>query len=248
VDDRLRRSAAHVVVTAEALDDGTGATLEAADHHHLAAVLRLRPGEAVTATDGAGRWRPYRWTGAGLAVDGAVVDEPAPAPAVTVGFAPTKGDRPEWTVQKLTELGVDEIVVLRAERSVVRWEGGRAAQAVSRLERVAREAAMQSRRCHVPHIRPPTRLADVAGAAIAEPGGMPPSLDHPVVLVGPEGGWSERELALELPRVALGPLVLRAETAALAAAVLLTSLRHRMVATEGGQLSYTVRPDRVRGS
>lgn len=106
---------------------------------------------------------------------------------------------------------------------------------------------MQSRGCHVPRIGAPRPPADVAGAALAEPGGAPPSLDRPVVLVGPEGGWAEEELALDLPRVSLGPLVLRAETAAVAAGVLLTSLRHKLVATERGQVGYTG-ADRVRGS
>ncbi len=72
--------------------------------------------------------------------------------ALTVGFALVKGERPELIVQKLTELGIDRIVPFVAERSVVRWDGDRAAGHVERLRRVAREAAMQSRRCWLPEV------------------------------------------------------------------------------------------------
>ncbi|MHB8506627.1 MAG: RsmE family RNA methyltransferase, partial [Acidimicrobiales bacterium] len=74
-----------------------------------------------------------------------------------------------------------------------------------------------------------------AGAvALAEPGGRAPGLDHPTVLIGPEGGWSDAELALRAPRVALGTEILRTETAAVAAGTLLTALRAGLVA-EGRQ-------------
>ena len=78
--------------------------------------------------------------------------EEASEPGLTVAFAPTKGERPEWVVQKLTELGVDRIVPLISERSVVRWAGERGAGAVERLRRVAREAAAQSRRVWLPDV------------------------------------------------------------------------------------------------
>ena len=71
--------------------------------------------------------------------------EPAAVPALTVAFAPVKGERPEWVVQKLTELGIDRIVPLVSERSVVRWSGARGKATVERLRRVAREAAAQCR-------------------------------------------------------------------------------------------------------
>ena len=87
---------------------------------------------------------------------------------------------------------------------------------------------MQSRRAWLPEVTDVTELADVAslpGAALAEPGGAPPSLDRPVVLVGPEGGWAPEEVGLGLPTVDLGPTVLRAETAAVAVAAVLGALR-----------------------
>lgn len=207
------------------------------DRHHLAKALRLRPGDALTVSDGAGRWRPARF-GPEVEPDGEVVVVPAPAPAVTVGLAPVKGQRPEWAVQKLTELGVDAIWLLVADRSVVRWDGSRGH--ADRLARVAREAAMQSRRCHLPAIRVGVSVAE-AGAggavALADPGGAPPSLARPVVLVGPEGGWSDAERAAAPAVVGLGPTILRAETAAVVAGTLLTALRAQVVTepnTDGG--------------
>jgi 16S rRNA (uracil1498-N3)-methyltransferase len=202
------------------------------DRHHLAKALRLRAGDALTLSDGAGRWRAARF-GPEVEPDGEVVVVPAPQPAITVGLAPVKGQRPEWAVQKLTELGVDAIWLLVADRSVVRWEGERGAGHADRLARVVREAAMQSRRCHLPEVRVGLTIAQATAdraVALADPGGPPPTLSRPVVLVGPEGGWSDAERAAAPARVGLGPTILRAETAAVAAGALLGALRHGLVA------------------
>lgn len=205
--------------------------LDPDDRHHLARVLRLRTGETVSFSDGRGAWRLGTWTGAGVEPAGETQHEPPPSPLVTVAFAPAKGDRPEWVVQKLTEVGVDRIVPVATARGVVRWEGERADRNVARLLRVAREAAMQSRRAWLPEVRGVVPFSAMAaeGAALTEPGGDPPSLDRPVVLVGPEGGWAPEELAAGAARVGLGPTVLRAETAAVAVGVLLCALRARIV-------------------
>lgn len=168
--------------------------------------------------------------------DGAVVVEAEARPPLTVVFAPPKGDRPEWAVRKMTELGVDRIVPLLADRSVVRWSGDRASGPLARLRRVAREAAMQSRRVRLPEVEEPCSFEAVAtrpGAVLAVPGGEPPSLGHPVVIVGPEGGWSPEEEAAGLPTLGLGPGVLRTETAAVAAVALLAALRAGLVAPRG---------------
>ena len=210
--------------------------LDAADRHHLERVLRLRPGEEITVSDGRGAWRPCR-LGPALEPLGAVVREPRPSPEIAVAFAVVKGERPEWAVQKLTELGVDRIVPFAAARSVVRWDGDRATRQVERLRRVAREAAMQSRRSRLPEVEEVATFADVAarsGAVLADHEGGPPALPAGPVLVGPEGGWSADELARDLPRMALGEHVLRAETAAVAVAALLGALRSGLVAPAAG--------------
>ncbi len=208
--------------------------LDEGDRHHLVRVLRLRPGQTVTAGDGQGRVRPCRiGADGGLEPCGEAVEVAVPQPALTVAVALTKGARPELAVQKLTELGVDRIVPFVAERSVVRWEGERAGHHHRRLLRVAREAAMQSRRAYLPRLDEVcdfTTVAALPGAALCQRGGRPPSLAEPVVLVGPEGGWTAAELAAGPPAVGLGPQVLRAETAAVAVAALLVGLRAGMVA------------------
>jgi 16S rRNA (uracil1498-N3)-methyltransferase len=194
-------------------------------------VLRLRPGDELTVGDGAGRWRRCRF-GPVVEADDDVEVEPPPAPAITVAFALTKGERPEWTVQKLTEVGVDRIVPFVSARSVVRWDEAKAARNAERLRRVAREAAMQSRRAFLPVVEDVAEFADVVartGAVLSSPDGSAPDLARTCLLVGPEGGWSDDELALGPARVALGPTVLRAETAALAGAVLLAGLRAGLV-------------------
>jgi len=222
-------AAAHVFV-----EDLEEPGLDPDDAHHLARVLRLRAGEAVTVYDGRGAWRPCRWTGTGVEAAGEVLRVPDPEPPLVVAFAVPKGDRPEWVVQKLTETGVDRIVLLRTEHTVVRWEGERAARHLSRLRRVAREAAMQSRRLWLPVVEGVVPLADleasVAGpVALAHPGGQPVSLGRPVVAVGPEGGWSAQELS-DHELVDLGPTILRAETASLSVGILMSALRAGIVA------------------
>ena len=211
--------------------------LDEDDLHHLLRVLRLRDGETVGLSDGDGAWRLGRLSrgsapGASVEAVGEVQHDPPPTPRLTIGLALPKGERAEWAVQKLTELGVDGIAVLETERSVVRWAGDRADKGLARLSRVARQAAAQSRRTRLPHLMGPLSVADfpVATTAVAEPGAtVGPGLERPAVLVGPEGGWSESELPSEMVRVGLGPGVLRTETAAVAAAALLVGLRAGLI-------------------
>src|SRR5204862_30301 len=137
------------------------------------------------------------------------------------------------------EVGIDRIVPVVAERSVVRWDDERAGRHIARLRAVAREAAMQSRRAWLPAVDEPVGYA----ALLAPPGGPVavadidategPSLAVPFVLVGPEGGWSDAERAAAVHRISLGPTVLRAETAAVAAGVLLAALRSSLVSGPG---------------
>jgi 16S rRNA (uracil1498-N3)-methyltransferase len=214
------------------VDDIDEPLLDDGDRHHLERVLRLAPGEPLRVSDGRGRWRPCVFeTGGRLTVTGEVVVEPRPEPAITIAFALTKGEKPELVVQKLTELGVDRIIPFASARSVVRWDDDRGRKRVDRLRRVAREAAMQSRRAWLPTVAQISRFAEVAelaGAALADGGGSPPSLRHPTLLVGPEGGWTEAERGVGLPLIGLGDQVLRAETAAIAGAAILGLLRSGM--------------------
>jgi 16S rRNA (uracil1498-N3)-methyltransferase len=219
-------TAPHVVVA-----DVAAPVLGEADRHHLDRVRRLRVGDLVSVTDGAGRWRWCRF-GDSIEAAGDVRVDPTPSPPITVAFALVKGERPELVVQKLTELGVDRIVPFLAERSVVRWEPDKAARNLERLRRVVLEAAMQSRRTWLPELAEVATFDEVCslpGAAGADLDGGPPSLERPVLLVGPEGGWSPVERAALPGAVGLGPTVLRAETAAITGAALLCALRSGVV-------------------
>lgn len=231
------RSVAHVYV--DRLDDRV--VVAGDDAHHLARVLRVRDGESVTAADGHGRWRAYEALGTdgggvGLHATTDLTHEPRLVPGLSVACSLTKGEKPELVVQKLTELGVDRVLLVRAARSVVRWDESRAAGAVARLERVAREAGAQCRRARLPVVEGPVSVAELArtaGVVLADPrGGTADELPEPpggtwTVAVGPEGGFDDAELELlaGAPRLRLAPHVLRAETAAIAAAAVLAGQR-----------------------
>ncbi len=233
---------AHVLVEGDAATLADAVRIDGRDGHHLARVRRLRVGEEVTVADGAGRWRPYRIA----AVDGPALDlaavgdecqEPVPTPALAVAFALTKGVKPETVVRQLTELGVDEILPVVAHRSVARPKSERVGGLDERFVRVAREAAMQSHRARLPRIGALGPLEGVAGRSglvlAARGGSMPTGLGNPggggwTVLVGPEGGFAAEDLArlpARVPTLGVGPHVLRAETAAVAAAALLVASR-----------------------
>ncbi len=200
------------------------------DRHHLERVLRLRPGAPLTVGDGAGRWRECRF-GFDLEPTTEVRVVAGSEPSIGVGFALIKGGRPELVIRKLTELGVDRIVPFTAEHSVVRWDADKAEQAGRRFERVAREAVMQCRRAFLPDVADVCSFVEVASqpaVAMADMGGSALSSATRLILVGPEGGWSDAERSLGLARVALAAPVLRAETAAIAAGVLLTAQREQL--------------------
>lgn len=212
----LRTSAAHVFMS-----DLSAPSLNDDDHKHLAKVLRLRDGETVSCSDGAGSWRLCTWNHGMLEAITEVTTEQAPKPALTVAVSPVKGDRTDLVIEKLVEIGVDSVVLLApVERSVVRWASNKVDHVLSRYQRIARAAAMQSRRVFLPAVSGPVPLETIltAGAAVAEPGGNAPWASVTTVAIGPEGGFTGRELASASQRVDLGPHVLRAETAAIVAA------------------------------
>lgn len=225
----LAGSAAHVVV-----DDLGAPQLSGDDEHHLARVLRLRGGERVSATNGLGSWRWCRWAGGRLEADGDIGATQRNVPEVGVAFAIVKGDRLDWIVQKLTEIGVDRLIPLAAERCIVRWDADKAAAQTDRMRRIVREAVMQSRRVWVPEVgslTPAASLLAAPGVLRADLDGVPLDTLDPsaptVVAVGPEGGWSPTERSTGGPTVTLGNTVLRAETAAIAAGVLLVDRRNQ---------------------
>lgn len=237
---------AHLIV--DDLDDevAVGAT----DGHHLQRVRRLRVGEPVTAADGAGRWREYTITatrpgGLTLEARSGPVTEPVLDPPLRLACALTKGTQPDAVVRHASELGVDAVLLVVAARSVGRGDHDRAARVLARLRRVAREAAGQCRRARLLTITaavPLTELTSRPGLVVADRDGDPaPRLPAPpasgwLVVVGPEGGLTPDERAGlgDPPRLAVGPHVLRAETAVLAAAAALAGHRQSRTAPEPG--------------
>lgn len=216
----------HVIVT-----DVSAPALSPDDRHHLERVVRLRAGDSLSVTDGAGAWRWCRF-GPELAIDGEIECVAAPTCRITIAFALVKGQKPELVVQKLTELGVDEIIPFVADRSVVRWDEERSHRNIERLRRVAAEASMQSRRVWLPIVREIATFEGLiaqGGFAIADRDGRAPTLQTTSVMIGPEGGWSESEREHCCDVVGLGAGVLRAETAAFAAASILSALRADLV-------------------
>lgn len=216
----LRNSAAHVVV-----DDLEHPLLDETDAHHLFRVLRLRPGASVTATDGAGRWRVCRAEGRDeIVANGDIVSESARQFPIGVAFVPVKAEKPENTIRQLVEVGVDEIFVLAPTRRSV---AGSRDRLNDRASRIVREACMQSRRVFVPAVHLGVALTDVCaltGAALADPDGSDIGGSR-LLVVGPEGGFDPDEVPVDLPRVSIGPSVLRAETAAIVAGARLVA-RH----------------------
>ena len=233
---------AHVFVAG--LDDRCEITGD--DGHHLQRVRRLAPGEIVTAADGSGAWRSYVVTDVatgrlGLEARGETQIEHEPPLPVSLAVALTKGGLDD-VIAAVTELGVARVTPVRTARSVVRWDEDRARRAVARLRVVAREAAMQSRRARVPLVDDVADLAALTsrpGLVVAHREGVSASaLPAPAagsatgwtVLVGPEGGLAPEELAdlASAPRLALGPHVLRASTAPVAAVAVLVAAASRL--------------------
>jgi 16S rRNA (uracil1498-N3)-methyltransferase len=210
----LRSASAHLLV------DDVGVPVLTEDAvHHLFRVLRVRDGQAVTVTDGRGAWRACRAVAGDLEPTGEVTIERRRSRILTVACAIPKQDRPEWIVQKLTELGIDRIVLLHAERSVVRWSEDRAAKHLTKLRRVAEEALQQSRGVWLPEVAGPIGASEILPVAVAaEPGAPPIGSAVDTIAIGPEGGWSPAELEAAAGTASIGSTVLRVETAAIVAA------------------------------
>jgi 16S rRNA (uracil1498-N3)-methyltransferase len=223
--ESLRASRAHVLVTPDQLAATGVVVIDSDIEHHLRRVLRLRDGESVSVTDGAGRWLLTRVVITGSVIrleptSDLVAESARPRP-ITIAVAMPKGDRLDWLVQKVTELGVDRIVLLHAERSVVRWKPERTAAQLDRLQRISDEACRQSRRVWRVAIDQPVDAATVLGRFVAaEPGGRDLAPGDRCVAIGPEGGWSAEELDQAAELVSLGGNILRTETAAVAASTL----------------------------
>ncbi|HEV8041389.1 MAG TPA: RsmE family RNA methyltransferase [Bryobacteraceae bacterium] len=221
----------------EAIERGY-AQINDQDAHHLTRVLRVEPGQKFEISDNQHVYLAEVEAARKDLVKFRILDRiDAAEPVVhTALFAALiKFERFEWLIEKATELGVSEITPVQTERSEKGLEAA-APKRLTRWQRIAREASEQSRRARLPNIEAPIDLAEAlrmeAGHRFALdeaearpilsalPAPRAPG-DRVALLVGPEGGWTERErtaiAAAGWTAVSLGNNILRAETAAIAA-------------------------------
>lgn len=203
-------------------------------------MLRRAAGAAVLLADGHGWHAPATLRGEHARVSAPPTCAPRRSPAIEVVQALPKGRKLDDVVRTLTELGVDRIRPVLAERCVAALHGARAEQATQRWQAVVWAASEQSRRVWRPVVDPPRLLVEVLGevarlpgaALLAHPGADPlravlervATRERLTLAVGPEGGWSDGEVAVAkehgMAVVTLGSQVLRTEHAAAALAAI----------------------------
>ena len=202
-------------------DDGI--ELHAAQRDHLAKVLRRSRGSTVSYTDGAGRRGEGTWEG-DVVARGTEITVARPSPALCLAVAPPRSrDRARFLVEKLAELGVDELCWLETRFGQADPPGDEKARAwsVGALE--------QSRGSWLMEVSGPSSLDELDGvlvvADLTGSDAVPLGASRYTVLVGPEGGFDESEIPDHSARVKLSDRVLRTETAAIvSAAVMLKGL------------------------
>ncbi|MCB1683324.1 MAG: 16S rRNA (uracil(1498)-N(3))-methyltransferase [Pseudomonadales bacterium] len=228
----------------EVPEAGERTTLDKDRSHYLLRVLRLRDGSEFFCFDGHGnQWRVriLNTEGRRVTLETLALDRQEAAPTdLILAQGWLKGGAMDTVVQKATELGVSRIIPLVTERCNVHLHGARLAQRLLHLQRIAISASEQSGRLFVPEVSEPQSLTGLLASAPASPERQTLMLDlnspalqagtRPtplLLLIGPEGGWSEgeRTQARSTGAIAcgLGDLTLRAETAPL---VVLAAIRH----------------------
>lgn len=209
------------------------------DVHHIVNVMRTTVGEAIIVSDGAGKAAVARLTAIEPKRVVAAIAEPLANESelpvrVTIAQGLPKGDKMEWILQKGTELGAFAFFPFSSERTIVKLDAKKEAKKLERWQKIAKEAAEQSHRAVLPEVLAPVSFAQLLKASQAytaaviayekevESGlrgvltGLKPG-DSLLVLIGPEGGFSEEEVARAeaagVRSVTFGPRILRTETA-----------------------------------
>ena len=205
--------------------EGDRALIRGPDASHLARSLRARPGEEIQVVDAEGFLLTVRVeTVSPSLIAGRILSSedhhPEPTRNVVVAIAHLPAASLDVVLSRCTEVGASGFHIVQADRSVARG----AKQ--ERWQTIVREAAMLAGRLRVPNVAGPTPLAEVVrehAHPVMLVRGAPAQLSQiaregdVTLLIGPEGGWTERELALVPVHAGLGPRNLRAETAALVA-------------------------------
>ncbi|HTT09180.1 MAG TPA: 16S rRNA (uracil(1498)-N(3))-methyltransferase [Gammaproteobacteria bacterium] len=225
---------------------GTSVTLDDVASHHLSRVLRARVGQEVCLFNGMGLECRGRLLDLGarratVAVETCAEVTRESALPITLVQGISRGERMDFTLQKAVELGVGTIVPVIMERTVVRLDAAQAEKRRAHWRKIVIHACEQCGRNHLPELRPVRHMNEwlalpVAGAGIVlrpEAAQSLAQMDIPAhggltVMIGPEGGMSETEVALAGARgyrpVRLGPRILRTETASLAALAAIQAL------------------------
>lgn len=235
------------VYVAADLSSGNSLQLPRDAAHHVARVLRMQAGDALLLFDGKG----HQHHAVILAIKGVEVcvsigdaqTDVAESPlAITLVQGISRGERMDWALQKATELGVTHIIPVLTHRSVVKLDAAQALKKQEHWQGIVVSACEQSGRSVVPVVELPRTLARYveqpapeALRLVLDPlaehslHSLPETLNHIELLIGPEGGLSDEEIALAkqhgFAAVRLGPRVLRTETAAVAALAALQTLR-----------------------
>jgi 16S rRNA (uracil1498-N3)-methyltransferase len=205
--------------------DGDRVVIEGGDARHLARSLRTRPGEEIQVVDPDGLMLTVRVESVSdVRVEGVVAAErehqPEPARHVIVAISHLPSSSLELVLSRCTEVGASAFHIVQAQRSVAR--GAR----TERWQTIIREAAMLAGRIRVPIVAGPSPLAEVLqerpNPVMLVRGALTPLAAMPrprevTLLIGPEGGWTDKELALVPDQAGLGPRNLRADTAAIVA-------------------------------
>lgn len=228
---------------------GTDAVLTGSEARHLVSVLRLSAGDAVTLFDGSGsyyetlitRASPGRVETRIVAITPYLAQDGKVPPALHLAIGLLKGKKMDFVIQKTTELGITSVRPFRSQFSVA---PDPSPDRFDRWERIAREACKQCNRPVPPELQRVTFLEELLAAAAEERHGLKlifweeegqtplqqalvaaPAAGSAIVLVGPEGGFSQTEVLLAaeagFQSVSLGRRILRAETAALAVVAIL---------------------------
>ncbi|HEY9036705.1 MAG TPA: 16S rRNA (uracil(1498)-N(3))-methyltransferase [Pseudomonadales bacterium] len=224
------------VYTAQAIRANSTLLLEEAPSHHLGRVLRAKPGQTVVLFDGSGGEYPGRITaidkhGVTVAVTAHNPVERERATALHLGLALIKPERFDWAIEKCTELGAAAITPLYTQYTDQKIRREQLDKKLQRWQQIAISACEQSGRNRIPVIHAPLALdewltaRDEAAKFVADPSGL--TLDQntaattAALLIGPEGGLTAEEVQAGLQagfnKLALGPAILRAETAAITA-------------------------------
>ena len=228
------------------LHDGAELRLNRDQATHVERVLRLSSGDAVKLFDGDGNEHNGRLMSIArnavvVAVGAAISARPESRLRACLLQGICRGPRMDLVIQKATELGVARIAPVSCERSVVRLDAQRGERRLAHWRGVAVAAAEQCGRARLPMIDPPARLDEaIAGltdgvrillspAAERGLGSLPDAVSDISLLIGPEGGLTDAERAAAgeqgFEEYALGPRILRTETAALTALALVQFLR-----------------------